>query len=501
MAPSRLLTSILACGLLAAGALIPGAPAHAEPQAGARIVNGVDVDAASWEARWQPTVALVTASDPDNASAQFCGGTVIHPRWVLTAAHCLGGRTAAAVQVLAGTTDLTDGGQRLTVTEIIRHPSYNPGVGAEFDHDVALLRLASDAPVPAMPLAWRAPSVDAAWGGGAGLGDPTAPQADQVAWAAGWGLTEVAPQTFPDILQEVGSPVIADAACAAGYGPEFVASRMVCASILASELPEPLDNGLGHDACSGDSGGPLIVYHPFSAQWVQLGITSFGPDECGTALYGAYAKVPALIGFITQHVPISPGRIAPTQAFVARDSPVALRAAWSAPHTRSDMPIRLHVRDSVSGQLVFNARVGTGSGARNVTGLHPGRVYLLRARAEGGPGASPWTAESAHRLPRDRTPPTFVRNRGMVVVTRRARTALRVGYPAARDNHQVAGYIVQVRPRGGRFRNAGRVRGARPGQVNVTRLRPGTAYQLRVVAVDASGNRRFGRARIVSTAR
>ena len=70
-------------------------------------------------------VALLRASQPNNAAAQFCGGTLVRPNMVVTAAHCSDFVTAPQVQVLTGT-QLLDGTGDSAQRGAHRHP---PGAG------------------------------------------------------------------------------------------------------------------------------------------------------------------------------------------------------------------------------------------------------------------------------------------------------------------------------------------------------------------------------------
>ena len=103
-----------------------------------RIVGGTVAGAADNQFQ----VALLNAAQPNNSQAQFCGGTLIRPNIVVTAAHCSDFVTAATVQVLTGTRALDGTGQRRDVTQITIHPGWNPST---FDNDVAVWQLSTEA--------------------------------------------------------------------------------------------------------------------------------------------------------------------------------------------------------------------------------------------------------------------------------------------------------------------------------------------------------------------
>jgi secreted trypsin-like serine protease len=270
-----------------------------------RVFGGRDAAPGAWPHQAALLQAGDLTGDPGSQYyAQFCGGSVIAPDLILTAAHCIADETgdvmpAADVVVLLGANQLTEG-TRHTVARIIKHPGYDP---ARLDNDIALLRLAAPTDIPPVRLA-----------------DAT-PEAGPV-WVTGWGMTE--DESFPLVLQEVKVELQPQAACNTGikaiYRADladmlgFAAQRMgfsraaieAAVDVVAGGFADPLtanmlcagvDQGK-RDSCYGDSGGPLVSLEPDGP--VQHGIVSWGEGPrdgsaaCGHAgAYGVYARVAA----------------------------------------------------------------------------------------------------------------------------------------------------------------------------------------------------------------
>ncbi|HET8755222.1 MAG TPA: serine protease, partial [Solirubrobacteraceae bacterium] len=241
-APHRRLRVALAAAAGSLALLAPGT-AHA-------IVGGTPAPSDHW-----PWMAAIMAADIREAAwGQYCGGVVIAPRRVLTAAHCVVGKRARAVDVLVGRTRLTEaGGRRLDVSAI----SLYPGYARDRRHalDAAVLTLAKPADVAPVTLA--SPGDEAAWPAGAN------------AWTVGWGTLNARRSRggdwyYADRLRELRLPIVSDDACESVFGvgwrkAPYLPSRLICGG-----------TGDGTSGpCYGDSGGPLVV--ATTAGWLDVG--------------------------------------------------------------------------------------------------------------------------------------------------------------------------------------------------------------------------------------
>jgi hypothetical protein len=255
------------------------------------IVGGEEAAPGAW-----PWVAsLLQAGVENSLDGHFCGGTLIHPDWVLTAAHCTyDGRDRtldpADFDVILGRHQLSSAeGNRHTIAKIIRHPHYDH---TQYDFDVALLQLATSATQP--PIRLIHPEGVALEAAGVS------------AMVTGWGLTIPGDgNSIPDALHQVSVPIVSHRTCTFSYGllTEIISPRMLCAGYEAG----------GHDSCSGDSGGPLMVYQPAEDGWVQVGVVSWGIGCAEPYYYGVYARLSQFTDWLNSQIPDLPGpSITPT---------------------------------------------------------------------------------------------------------------------------------------------------------------------------------------------
>ena len=188
-----------------------------------------------------------------------CGGTLIDPDSVLTAAHCLVDATGARVTV--GATDRTQEAQGQTIRAIrpFIHPRFNHPALA---YDVAVLKL--ERPVKGIkPIKLATASQN-------NLETP-----GRKLTVAGWGVTNPSGNQETPRLREVSIPMVSDSRAKRAYAtapsvrtPPYYPSLQVAAGEK------------GKDACFGDSGGPL--FDPGSR--TEVGITSHGVP-CATGRY------------------------------------------------------------------------------------------------------------------------------------------------------------------------------------------------------------------------
>lgn len=357
----------LMLALLAVTTLVGATSATAVSAEGAgqpEIVGGVP--AAPGEYPYQ--VALVHRLQDIPALAQFCGGSLISPDTVLTAAHCMPGETSASVDVRSGIVDLVaDQGHRAHVRQIRVHPGYDPHTS---DNDLAILQL--DRALPETPVQIAQTSQTALWAPGT------------AATITGWGDT-TGNRDFSTVLREAEVPVLADPACTAAYGSEFFAGHMLCAGLV--------DLG-GVDTCQGDSGGPIVVDNAGSP--LQIGATSFGEGCALPDFPGVYTRLDTYFTpFIERFLDPDSAPDAPRSVRAGSAFAVA-RVTWVPPFFDGGTRITgYRLTFSPGGRVVS---VAGSARAANVAGLARGVRYTVNVKALNAVGAGPSAATSV-RIP------------------------------------------------------------------------------------------------------
>lgn len=187
----------------------------------------------------------------------FCGGSLIGPYHVLTAAHCTEGSTASQIKIWGGSLGIYSGdGEYITVEALYQHPSYD---SYYIENDLTVIKLSK-------------PFAKATGLRTIAMSSSTVATGTDLT-VAGWGKSE---NGYPYYLLYTSVPVISTTSCKSynGYS-DIVGASQICCYVR------------GSDSCQGDSGGPLFKGQGTAA--VQHGIVSWG---VGCAVKpGVYTRV------------------------------------------------------------------------------------------------------------------------------------------------------------------------------------------------------------------
>ncbi|XP_070812106.1 chymotrypsin-like elastase family member 3B [Pituophis catenifer annectens] len=229
--------------LLVAGAAGCGQPAYSS---NSRVVNGEDAEPYSWP--WQISLQY----ERDGVFRHTCGGSLITPDWVMTAAHCIS--RSRTYKVVLGDYDLTaeEGPEQhipIKPEDIFVNPSWKPSC-VSCGNDIALLKLSRRAELNDKVSLACIPEPETVLPNG------------YPCYITGWGRIFTGGPLSTKLQQALLPVVDYDHCRKPDWWGGSVRPSMVCAG------------GDIQSGCNGDSGGPLNCQGN-DGRWYVHGITSF----------------------------------------------------------------------------------------------------------------------------------------------------------------------------------------------------------------------------------
>ncbi|XP_060129544.1 transmembrane protease serine 2 isoform X1 [Zootoca vivipara] len=237
-----------------------------------RIVGGTAASRGEWP--WQVSLHI--------RNIHLCGGSIITPEWIVTAAHCVDGAYSHPFDwtVYPGIMKQQEmyPPRGYKVAKIISHPNYD---STTKDNDVALMKLQFELPLNEFTRPVCLPNPGMMF------------QPDQQCWITGWGAKFQRGNTSKELNAAI-VPLIDSAICNDKYIYNgLILPTMICAGYLEGKV----------DSCQGDSGGPLVTRK--NALWWLVGDTSWGTGCASRYRPGVYGNMTVFADWIYRNMQVT----------------------------------------------------------------------------------------------------------------------------------------------------------------------------------------------------
>ncbi|XP_068245868.1 proclotting enzyme-like isoform X3 [Palaemon carinicauda] len=223
-----------------------------------RIVGGKPADPQEW-----PWMAALLR----DGATQYCGGTLITDRHVLTAAHCVDGFAQNSIRIRLGEYTFGQTGDSnhvdFNAAAIRMHEAYDRNT---YINDIAIIALDRTTNFNADIWPVCLPDGDESYVG-------------ETATVTGWGTIYYG-GPVATTLQEVTVPIWTNSDCDAAYDQDIIDNQL-CAGVREG----------GKDSCQGDSGGPLLLRQGTENRWAVIGVVSWGIRCAEAENPGVYTRV------------------------------------------------------------------------------------------------------------------------------------------------------------------------------------------------------------------
>merc|ERR1711962_565907 len=254
--------------------------------------EGCETEIPSWMLDSDRIVGGQDATSPIPWQAWIggCGATILDAKTLLSAAHCfvrngtLPKPSSTYVEIRVGSITSDFGGQVQYGAQLIwnTNPGYQFEAITGLDNDFVILKLNE-------PLELDENVKPACLPPSNYLQEDST---ENLCYTNGWGITDYDYEDHPDTLQFVRVPTVTQTDCIDAYSENQISKSMICAG-----YPEG-----GKDACTNDSGGPLVCYNSNNGKAILVGVVSWSGGCALPNKFGVYGRVTHVLDWIKENM-------------------------------------------------------------------------------------------------------------------------------------------------------------------------------------------------------